>query len=81
MKKKRMEKKKDFDHDGSLAAVTASEKGYLKCAFEYCEDLKKFDVLQNDYESALLRFDVSEKNGKGRQHVDQSFRLPSHASN
>ena len=57
-------KKKDFDHDGSLAAVTASEKGYLKCAFEYCEDLKKFDVLQNDYESALLRFDVSEKMGK-----------------
>jgi hypothetical protein len=46
-------KKKDFDHDGSLAAVKMCEEGYLIKAFEYCEDLKKYDVQKNDYESAL----------------------------
>ena len=57
-------KKKDFDSDGSLAAMDASEKGYLQLSFELCEDLRKFDKIGNDFESAVLRFEVSERIGK-----------------
>ena len=57
-------KKKDFDIDGSVAVVDACEKGYMAVAFEICEDLKKFDVLGNDYKGAQLRFDVSERMNK-----------------
>jgi hypothetical protein len=57
-------KKKDFDSDGSLAAVDASEKGYLQLSFALCDDLRKFDKIGSDFESALLRFKVSERMGK-----------------
>lgn len=59
-----MGRKKDFDEDGNVAVTDACERGYMVCAFEICEDLKKFDVLQNDYEGAQLRFDVSAKMNK-----------------